>query len=84
VSGVYQRAERRYFDPYEFGMRVARVVARIAWGVDRSVDWIYDGLAVKVATGLSRAVRFCHDGAYTTYLVWAIVGVVVMVLYVMV
>jgi formate hydrogenlyase subunit 3/multisubunit Na+/H+ antiporter MnhD subunit len=83
ARGLYDRAERRFFDPYELGMRVARAVSLAGWGIDRFVDWIYNWLVVKVALGVSKAVRACHTGAYSMYLVWALAGLGIIVVYVL-
>jgi NADH-quinone oxidoreductase subunit L len=82
AHGLYDRAERRTFDPYELGMKVARLVSLVAWGVDRSVDWIYNCLVVKVTLGFTRAIRACHTGAYTMYILWAVAGLAIIVIYV--
>jgi NADH-quinone oxidoreductase subunit L len=81
ARGLYDRAERRFFDPYEFGMKLARGLALVAWGVDKFIDWIYNWLAVKVAVGASKAVRASHTGVYTMYVVWALAGIGVVVIY---
>jgi formate hydrogenlyase subunit 3/multisubunit Na+/H+ antiporter MnhD subunit len=83
AHGLYERAERRVFDPYELGMKVARGLALVAWGVDRFIDWIYNWLVVKVALGLSRAIRSSHTGAYTLYVVWALAGLGIVLVYVL-
>jgi NADH-quinone oxidoreductase subunit L len=82
AHGLYDRAERRVFDPYELGMRVARLVSLAAWGIDRFVDWIYNWLVVKVALGFTKAIRACHTGGYAMYVLWALAGIVIAAVYV--
>jgi formate hydrogenlyase subunit 3/multisubunit Na+/H+ antiporter MnhD subunit len=75
LSAIYDRAEKRFFDPYEIGLKVVLVVSKISWWIDRSVDWIYDGLSFKAAYGLSRRISRLHNGNYSRYMAWSVVGV---------
>jgi NADH-quinone oxidoreductase subunit L len=74
LEGVYSRAERRFFDPYDIGLKVAGGLARVLWWCDRGVDWVYDGLAVGVTLTLSRGVRLAHTGNYAMYVIWSLLG----------
>ncbi len=81
LAGAYEKAERGVFDPYGIGLRLADGLARLAWSIDRAVDWIYDGLAVTVATSCAAGLRVVHNGAYARYILWSLAGVVVVVLF---
>jgi hypothetical protein len=50
------------------------VISKIAWQCDRAIDWIYDTLVVKVTYAFTRQIRKAHTGNYATYLVWSLVG----------
>jgi NADH-quinone oxidoreductase subunit L len=74
LSGIYDRAEKRFFDPYDIGLGITDRISRIAWGIDRFIDWIYDRLVVGTALALSAVIRFFHGGSYSTYIVWSLLG----------
>ncbi|MFH0801944.1 MAG: proton-conducting transporter membrane subunit [bacterium] len=76
LSGIYDRAEKRAFDPYDIGLGITNWISKIAWGVDRFIDWIYERLVVGIAYGLGGLIRFLHSGNYSTYLLWALLGLV--------
>ena len=83
IGPVYAKAEAGTFDAYELGMKLIRAVALVGWGVDKLVDWIYNWVLVKIAYGVSRAIREVHTGSYNLYIIWAIAGLVIVVLYVL-
>ena len=58
LSTIYDRAERRWFDPYDLGLGLTRVLSRILWGVDRLIDWLSDRLVTSLVSGLSAGIRF--------------------------
>jgi len=74
LAGLYDKAERRVFDPYEIGLKLAGGVARCGWAADRGIDWMYDKLVVGLAAGISRLVRWAHGGNYTAYVAWSLCG----------
>jgi NADH-quinone oxidoreductase subunit L len=84
LSGVYNRAERRMFDPYEIGLNLCRGIAAMAWMVDRLINWVSDvfavGLTVKTAKWISRR----HSGSYSTYLFWSLAGLVALIIWIVV
>ena len=71
---IYDKAEKRFFDPYNIGLKAINVISEIAWWCDRAIDWIYDTLVVKVTYACTRQIRKAHTGNYATYLVWSLVG----------
>lgn len=79
LSAVYAKAERRFFDPYEIGMKLCRAVALLAWGCDRVVNWLSDGLAAGAASLLARGISRLHCGSYAVYLLWSLVGMAVLI-----
>ena len=74
LHGIYDRAERRWFDPYDLGLRGVGVVSQILWGLDRAIDWLYDSLAVGLATTLGKGIRLAHTGQYAMYVIWSLAG----------
>ncbi len=81
LSGIYIKAEKRYFDPYNLGMKLVKGVSKFAVALDRATDWVYDTLAVKLTMTLSQAIRREHTGNYSAYLGWSLLGAVVTVIY---
>jgi NADH-quinone oxidoreductase subunit L len=74
LSGIYDRAEKRFFDPYEIGLKIVSIASNILFFLDRAVDWIYDGLTVKLAYGLSGTIKRMNTGNYSLYIIWSLLG----------
>jgi len=72
LEKIYQKAEKRFFDPYDIGLKITDIVARLASGVDKGIDWVYNDLSVKVSYGISGLVRRFQNGSYAGYIVWAV------------
>ena len=81
LAQIYDKAEKRWFDPYDIGLKVVRVLARGLWIIDRIVDWIYDGFTVTLVTGLGRVISWLHNGSHATYLMWSLGGAILIVIY---
>jgi NADH-quinone oxidoreductase subunit L len=77
---VYDRAERRWFDPYELFMKGSAYFAQAANKVDRANDWLF-GAAARLAQVTSRAVRSAHRGNTSAYIVWSLIAATVIILY---
>jgi formate hydrogenlyase subunit 3/multisubunit Na+/H+ antiporter MnhD subunit len=80
LSPVYAVAEKGRLDPYFIGGWLMKGVTAALWAVDRSIDWIYETLAVKTSHGLSHASRRAHSGNVNRYVAWALVGGVAIVI----
>ena len=78
---VYERAERRLFDPYDLGMKVVHGFSRLAWWIDRANDWLFNVMAVRTAQFCSRSLSALHNGSYATYMAWVAIGLILMGLY---
>lgn len=76
LSVIYDKAEKRFFDPYDWGLKFARFVSKIAWGLDKAIDWIYEVFSVKLAYGVSGQIRRLHSGNLSVYLAWVITGII--------
>jgi hypothetical protein len=83
LSKIYTLAERRFFDPYEIGLKLLSILARVLYAIDRLIDWAYEKLSIKIAFGLSRQVRSWHNGSYTNYVAWSLAGMFLVVIYLM-
>lgn len=71
---IYAWQEKKYFDPYEIGLKLMQGFARIFWGCDRLINWFYDNFTVGLARGFSQGVRQLHNGSYVTYIIWSLLG----------
>lgn len=81
LQPIYDRAEQRFFDPYDLGMKAVQGFSRLAWWIDRGNDWLFNVMAAGTAQFFSRTVRGLHDGSYSTYMAWVALGAILMGLY---
>jgi NADH-quinone oxidoreductase subunit L len=71
---VYAVAEKGILDPYNIGMDGARLFAKLAWWVDRGIDWVQDKGVVELTRLCSSGIRRAHSGKYSRYVLWCLVG----------
>ena len=83
LADIYDRAEKRYFDPYNIGLHIVKAISDVAWLCDKTIDWVYNVFTVKVTFAFSGAVRRMHNGKYNTYIAWSLVGAVAVILFLM-
>jgi NADH-quinone oxidoreductase subunit L len=83
LNGIYDRAEKRYFDPYDIGLKIVQGISKVGWWIDRGIDWLYDGLSVHFAYLLTNGIKLAHTGSYSLYVVWSLVGVLLVVMMLM-
>jgi len=76
LSWVYDKAEKRFFDPYDIGLKLVSVVARVTWWLDRAIDWIYDKFSVKLTFVFTNRLKKLHNGNYSMYLAWSMLGMI--------
>ncbi len=81
LSGLYDKAEKKYFDPYNMGMKFAQVFAAAGFALDRGVDWLYESFSAKSITALSRQIRKAHTGNYSVYLLWSLFGLFLIMMF---
>ena len=74
LSGIYEKAEKRFFDPYEIGLKFVNVVSGITWAIDKAIDWVYNDFSVKVSYAISTGVRSLQNGNYVRYIIFAVSG----------
>jgi formate hydrogenlyase subunit 3/multisubunit Na+/H+ antiporter MnhD subunit len=75
LAGIYEKAGRGVFDPYKWGLWLAGGFSKIAWRVDRLVDWVYDRVAPGISAELGEGIRQAHNGDYARYVLWSLGGV---------
>jgi NADH-quinone oxidoreductase subunit L len=83
LSNIYSEAEKGRFDPYNIGRVAVRIVSRIAWYLDRAVDFFTGALPAGAGRLSGTAIRRLHNGSHKTYLIWSVAGLL-LVLYFMV
>ncbi len=81
LSEIYARAEKRYFDPYEIGLKVFQAVSRLGWWVDRGIDAIYSKVVTGLAYWFTGILRRLHNGSFAVYLSWSLFGMLLVTLF---
>jgi NADH:ubiquinone oxidoreductase subunit 5 (subunit L)/multisubunit Na+/H+ antiporter MnhA subunit len=79
LEGIYDRAARRVFDPYDIGLAILGYLAWILWGVDRFIDWLQESATVALVTVSGRGVRLAHTGSYAMNVLWAVGGAAIVI-----
>ncbi len=83
LSGIYDRAAKRFFDPYDLGLKGVKLISDIAWRCDRAIDWLYDNLAVRIAYFFTNQIKRAHTGNYSLYLGWSLAGILLITIFLM-
>jgi NADH-quinone oxidoreductase subunit L len=81
---IYDAAEAHRLDPYAGFVKLADLAARGAWAIDRALDALIDRGVVWASLRLSAGVRAAHTGSHGVYLLWAMLGVAVALLCVLI
>jgi NADH-quinone oxidoreductase subunit L len=81
LGKIYELAAQRYFDPYEYGMKLVYGMGRILFWIDRGLDWLTDTLPTRLVLFFSGAAGKAHNGLFPNYLAWAILGLVLFALF---
>ncbi len=81
---MYDLAEKRRLDPYEWGMTLVQGISRFGYWIDRGTDFIYNKLVTGSAHGVAKGFSKAHTGHYAFYLLWALVGIALVAAYVLV
>jgi NADH-quinone oxidoreductase subunit L len=80
LSNIYDRAEKRYFDPYDISLRAINKISKILLSIDRWINWLYDGLSVRLVCLFSNEIRRAHTGNYSLYLLWSLLGSIIILI----
>jgi hypothetical protein len=83
LGQIYAAADKRYFDPYDIGMAIAKFASRVLWIIDRMIDGLVTGLPSGAARGAGYAISLAHTGSFALYVVWSILGAAAVVTYMM-
>jgi NADH-quinone oxidoreductase subunit L len=81
LHGLYDRAERRQFDPYELALKGIQLFAKISFWTDRAINFIYDRVATGLASLAAVALGRAHTGSHAMYLTWSVVGGAVVIFF---
>ncbi|MDD4183249.1 MAG: proton-conducting transporter membrane subunit, partial [Candidatus Omnitrophica bacterium] len=74
LSGIYDKAERRFFDPYEIGLKIMRFLSKISFKFDKLINALYDVATVKVFYTTGSFLRRLRGNNYPVYLMWSLLG----------
>jgi NADH-quinone oxidoreductase subunit L len=83
LSKIYEKAEKRYFDPYDIGRKIIKLFSNTMWGIDKAIDWIYNDMAPASAYVVTSRIRKLHDGSYNTYIAWSLAGTILVIIFLM-
>ncbi|MDD5238393.1 MAG: proton-conducting transporter membrane subunit, partial [Candidatus Omnitrophica bacterium] len=78
---IYVWQEKKYFDPYEIAIKLGRRISDLLWRIDRMIDWVYDSLVTGLVYTFSRTIHRLHSGYYVVYLIWALAGAFLVMLF---
>ncbi|MDD4955845.1 MAG: hypothetical protein PHP17_07415, partial [Candidatus Omnitrophica bacterium] len=81
LSPIYDRAEKRFFDPYEIGLKLAVLFSKLQFKFDKFINMFYDVVTVKVFCTTGSSLRKLRGNNYPVYLVWSLIGFVAVTLY---
>jgi len=81
LSWIYDKAEKRWFDPFDIGMFLMGMMTRVGWWLDRGIGWLYDVLIVRSTYALTYQIRKAHSGNLAVYLAWSLVGAIMALIY---
>lgn len=75
LSWFYDKAEKRFFDPYEIGLNIMGKASGAMFWVDRKMDLLYESVNRRAVWALGRKISAMHTGNYALYLAWTLLGV---------
>jgi formate hydrogenlyase subunit 3/multisubunit Na+/H+ antiporter MnhD subunit len=84
MKSIYAGAEKRYFDPYEWGRYVMRFVARFLSLIDKGFDYVVTGLTAKFVEVSGSVLRVVHSGNHRSVLAWAFIGILTIAVFIMI
>lgn len=79
LSRIYEKAERRYYDPYDIGRKLIKLFSNAMWRIDKAIDWIYNDMVPASAYIVTNRIRRLHDGSYNTYIIWSLAGTILVI-----
>ena len=82
LSFIYDKAEKRYFDPYNIVTKFVGFISIGLFKLDRAVNWFYDVFIVKATYFFTGLIKKLHNGNYATYLSWSLAGTVIIIIFI--
>lgn len=76
---IYDKAEQRYFDPYDILLFIVKICAHAFYWIDRGIDWLYNRFVVWLVRLLSTGIRTANNGSGARYLAWSLSGLVMII-----
>ena len=76
-------AEKKYFDPYELATKLVDLIAKILYFTDRAINWVYDSLVAGITCVFSSLAHKLQAGYYVIYVIWSLVGAVLVMSFVL-
>jgi NADH-quinone oxidoreductase subunit L len=80
LKGIYDKAEKKFFDPYDISLWIINKISKIFMSIDKGINWLYDGLSVRLAALFSNEVKEMHTGNYSLYLIWSLLGSIIILI----
>jgi NADH-quinone oxidoreductase subunit L len=77
LKGIYDGAEKKYFDPYNIALNIIIAVSKILWRIDRAIDSIYNVIIPKTFFAASGLLKKLNTGNYSHFIIWSLVGGIV-------
>lgn len=81
LNRIYVWQEKKYFDPYEVGLKIMNGFAHILWRADRFIDWVYTRLIPGITYASISVLRRLHTGNYSVYVSWSLIGMVLITIF---
>lgn len=81
LHNIYDKAENRFFDPYNIGLKIINLLAKISWCIDKIIDWFYNTFIVAIIYGFSWFFKKLHTGNYSLYIVWSLIGIILIIFF---
>ena len=82
LSYIYDKAEKRYFDPYNIVTKFVGFISIGLFKLDRAVNWFYDVFIVKATYFFTGLIKKLHNGNYATYLSWSLIGTIIIIIFI--
>ncbi|MCX5783210.1 MAG: proton-conducting transporter membrane subunit, partial [Elusimicrobia bacterium] len=77
LKNTYSAAAKGKFDPYTYGMGFVSELGKGLFVFDRAMDFITDTLPCAITTFASSIASKLHNGLYSHYLAWTLLGLAV-------
>ena len=81
LGAIFDAAKQRFFDPYDIWLKISTIIAKLFFWIDHGIDWIYESFAPGLANVASIKIRKLHNGSYATYISWALLGMILIVIF---